>query len=177
MTIDLIEMIGNLSRSLFSVERLLTGLAYLIGLVFFMVALMKLRKVAAAGRGSQEKMIIPLAYFLGGAILLYIPTSLNMLSNTVFGVGNILQYTKYNPYDLYASIRVLIQVAGLIWFIRGTVLVVHASDPGVQHGAKGLAFLFAGVLAINFESTTSFLATVMNFIVSTSASIKSNQGY
>ncbi|MCC5013747.1 MULTISPECIES: type IV secretion protein IcmC [Legionella] len=163
---DLITMIGNLSRSLFPVQHLLSGGAYLLGIVFFMTAISKLRKIGdhRANSSSQEKMFVPLAYIIGGSALLFLPSTVQNLSNTTFGTGNVLQYANYNPYDIYSSMGLIIQTAGLIWFIRGCVLLVTASEPGVQQGGKGLAFLFAGVLAMNFENTTAFLATVMGKI-------------
>ena len=59
---------------------------------------------------------------------------------------------------------IIIRIAGLIWFVRGAVLLTHASNPGSQSqdGLKGFLFLFAGILAVNFDNTVSVLATIMN---------------
>ncbi len=170
---DIVAMIGNLSRSLFPVQHLITGLAYLIGILFFMIALVKLKKIGEAAGRSQEKIFVPLAYFLGGAALVFIPKAVTLLANTTFGVSNVLSYTNYNPYNFYSAMGLLIQTAGIIWFIRGCVLLVSASNPGVQHGPKGLAFLCAGVLAMNFQSTAAFLNTVMTQLQSWTQAIKS----
>lgn len=161
---DLVSMIGNLSRSLFSVQHFISGLAYLLGIVFFYAALTKLKK--AGVHGSHEKLFIPVAYLLGGVALLYFPSTLAVLSNTTFGTGNILQYSSYNPYNIYSSMGLLIRTIGGIWFVRGCVLLVHASEPGVQHGPKGLVFLCAGILAINFDNTVAFLGNVMSQLAS-----------
>ena len=104
----------------------------------------------------------PVAYFLGGAALIFLPSTLTTISNTAFGYNNVLQYIQYNPYDIYSSISILIQTAGLIWFVRGCVLVVHGSEPGVQEGPKGLAFICAGILAMNMEYTYGALDYLMN---------------
>lgn len=161
---DLVAMIGNLSRSLSSVEALISGLGYLIGILFMMTGMLKLKKIgdARASSGSHEKMFVPVAYFLGGAALIFLPSMLSILSNTTFGMGNVLEYIPYNPYSIYNSMGILIQTAGLIWFVRGCVLLVHGSEPGVQEGPKGLAFVAGGILAMNFEYT---LAGV-NYVVS-----------
>jgi hypothetical protein len=79
------------------------------------------------------------------------------LSNTVFGADNILQYAKYNQFEIYDAMKILIKTAGLIWFVRGCVLLVQSSAPGAQHGPKGLVFLCSGVIAMNFEETVQFL--------------------
>lgn len=175
---DLVTMLGNISQSLFPVQHFISGFAYLLGILFFITAIMKLKKIGGAGgQRSQEKIFVPLAYFLGGAALLFLPSVVTTMSNTAFGVGNILQYTKYNPYDIYSSMSLLIRTAGLIWFVRGCVLLVNASEPGVQHGPKGLAFLCAGVLAMNFENTAGFLNYVINRLETLTITIKNSQGY
>lgn len=175
MNTDLIAIIGNLSQSLLSVQAVVSGLGYLIGILFMIIAISKLKQIGdARARGSgQHKMFVPLAYFMGGAALIFLPSAVNVLSKTTFGSGNVLQYTNYNPYDVYSAMRVIIQTAGLIWFVRGSVLLVHASEPGVQHGPKGLAFIVAGILAMNFEDTIGmtdyFLTKLMSVTANHSA--------
>ena len=161
---DWITMLGNLSRSLINVERLITGGAYVIGIAFFLLALVKLKHVLSAHGASREPMMVPLAYVLAGAVLLYLPSSVVVLSNTTFGPGNILEYAKWDPYNVISSMETLIKVAGLIWFVRGSVLLAGASEPGVQHGPKGLAFLVAGVLSINYETTAAVLSYLVDAI-------------
>jgi hypothetical protein len=107
-------------------------------------------------------MFVPLAYLIGGGALLYLPTTLVVVSNTTFGENTVLQYGAVNPYDIYNSMKLVISTAGLLWFVRGCVMLVHASEPGVKDGPKGLAFLFGGVLAMNFESTGDALNYMLN---------------
>lgn len=161
---DLVTMIGNLGRSLFEVQALITSFGYILGIVFIMVAISKGKEVAEApGQGSK---FIPLAYLGMGAALLYLPSALESFSNTLFGSSSILQYTTpYNPYDIYSSMRLLIQTAGLLWFVRGCVLMAHSSHPGEQHGPKGLVFIISGILAMNFEATIGWLNYVMNSLM------------
>ena len=176
--IDIVAMLGNISRSLFPIQHLITGLAYLIGVVFFMIAIGKFKKIGeSGGRHSQEKMFVPLAFLLGGALLVFLPSGVNLLENTTFGAGNVLSYSNYNPYNIYSSMGLIIQTAGVIWFIRGCVLLVGASNPGVKHGSKGLAFLCAGILAVNFQGTAAFLNTVMGQLQSLTMTIKTSQGF
>lgn len=167
MDTDFVKMIGNISQSLLPVQALISGLGYLIGLLFMITAITKLKKIgdARARGGSQEKMFVPIAYILGAVALVYLPSTVNVLSNTAFGLGNILQYTQYNPYNIYSAMRIVVQTAGLIWFVRGCVLLVHASEPGVQEGPKGLIFLFAGILAINFDRTIGMVNYTLDNLI------------
>lgn len=174
-SIDLVTMLGNLSQSLYPLQRFISGGAYILGILFFITALTKLKTIG--GGHSQEKTFAPMMYFMFGAALLYLPTAISSLANTAFGVGNVLTYTDYNRANIFSSMGLIIRTAGLLWFVRGTVLVAHASQPGAQDGPKGLVFLVAGVLAMNFDNTIAMINSVLSHIIAWSLSVKSSQGY
>ena len=56
----------------------------------------------------------------------------------------------------------VIQTAGIIWFMRGCVLLVQGSNPSKQEGAKGMTFIGAGILAMNFQYTIGIVNYAMN---------------
>lgn len=176
---DIILMIGNLSQSLIPVQNFLAGAAYMTGFLFCIHAIFKLKDMASSTVSSHSsvKSIIPIAYLLGGAALIYLPSAMTTMSNTFFGTGNILQYAAYNPYSINNAMRIVIQTVGILWFIRGCILLVHSSEPGFHHGAKGLAFLCAGILAMNFQNTTTFLSSLMEYLAQITVTIKKYQGY
>ncbi|MDP3561499.1 MAG: type IV secretion protein IcmC [Legionellaceae bacterium] len=162
--VDLIQMLGNLSTSLPSVDYLLGGLSYLLGLVFYLHSIHKFKEIFTEGGNSQTKMIVPIAYFLAGSGLFFLPTMIDVFSYTLFGSGyNILAYSSVSTYDIYNSMAVLIQTAGFIWFLRGCVLLAHASHPeqgqegSKGHGPKGFLFIVASLFAINIHSTVNML--------------------
>lgn len=166
-SIDLVTIMGNIGRSLVPVESLIAGLGYLIGILFVIAALVKFKKIGASrGHSGKESMFVPVAQLFVGSLLIFLPSTIQVLSNSTFGSGNILQYTPFNPYDIYSSMRLVIQTAGLIWFVRGCVLLVYSSEPGKQEGPKGLTFVIAGVLAMNFEGTYGILNYIMTHLLS-----------
>ena len=177
--IDLIAIIGNISRSLYPLQHLITGGAYILGILFFITALSKLSKIAdaRAQSSSQEKIYTPLMYLLFGSALLYLPSALNLMANTAFGVGNVLTYIDYNPNNIYSSMGLLIRTAGILWFVRGCVLVAHSSEPGTQDGPKGLVFIVAGILSMNFDNTVAMMNTIMGNVAHWSAQLKESQGF
>jgi hypothetical protein len=178
MNIDLITMYGNLSQSLGPVQNLIKWGAGALGVVFIVIALFKLKEVTTHGhKSSNEKMIGPIMYFLMGAVLLYLPTGIEVLSNTAFGVGNIMSYSPIGKIDVRDSVILLIRTIGLIWFVRGCVLIAHVSEPGNKHGLKGLLFLIAGVFAINYEGSAALLNWFMQGLIDATKSIKSRAGY
>lgn len=178
-TSDLITIIGNLSHSLYPVQHLITGGAYILGILFFFTAISKFRKIGdyRAQSSSHEKMYAPIMYMVFGAMLLYLPSAMTVMANTTFGAGNVLTYSSYNPSNIFSSMGLVIQTAGILWFVRGSILVVQSSQPGTQHGPKGLAFIFAGILAMNFDNTIAMLNYAMGNISSWTMALKSSQGY
>ncbi|MFI4919524.1 MAG: type IV secretion protein IcmC [Legionellales bacterium] len=178
MNTDLVTILSNLSQSLGPVQHLITGGAYLMGLFFVFSALTKFYKMASSGHSSQEKLMSPILYLVIGAALVFLPTALQVANNTVFGVGNVLSYTPTTgTTSIYASMSPLIHTAGILWFVRGCSLIVHAGDAGEHHGPKGLAFLCAGIFAMNFEATVSSLNSSLSYFVSATMSFKSSVGF
>lgn len=178
-TIDLVTILGNVSQSLLPVQRFLTGGAYLLGILFCISALLKFKSIGdkRANSSSQEKMFVPIMYLTFGAFLLYLPTAISVLANTAFGADNVLTYVKYNKTDIYSAMGVLIRTAGVLWFIRGSVLLAHASEPGTQEGPKGLVFLCAGILSVNFDNTIAAINSIVSHLIAWTLSIKASQGF
>ena len=165
-------MIGNVSQSLVSVQRFISASAYFLGILFIMTGVMKLRGLSHSREhsSSKERMMGPTMYLFFGSMLLFLPTAIDMASTTAFGTDNILRYSVYKKFDIYNSMGIVIKTAGLIWFVRGCVLLAHSSESGAEDGPKGLAFLCAGIFAVNFQSTIGilnyFMTKLLNFTLS-----------
>jgi hypothetical protein len=171
---DLVTILGNLSQSLFPVQQLISGFAYVVGILFFSIALFKLHKIgdSRSQSSSHEKMLVPMLYMVVGAALIYLPSTLEVMANTAFGSDNILAYGSFNRFDIYSTMGLLIQTAGLIWFVRGTILITQATHPGAKkEGAKGLVFIIAGILAMNFNNTIAITNAIINYLTTATMSI------
>lgn len=177
--IDLVTILGNLSQSLYPVQRLISGGAYLLGILFVMKALGKLKKIGdhRAQSSSQEKMFTPMMYLAFGTALIYLPTIMKTMANTAFGVGNVLTYTPPPTPNIYSSIGLIVRTAGILWFVRGCVLVAHASEPGTQEGPKGMLFIIAGIFAMNFDNTIAVINYILGQFVKWTLAVKASQGY
>lgn len=110
-------MLYNLSQSLLSVQSLLVGLAYMIGIVFFYVGFERLLAIADFRPQSHSgvRMVTPVAYFFCGAALFYSPSMLHTLALTLFGAGNAIAYSSPAPYNVVASMKIIIRTVGLLW--------------------------------------------------------------
>lgn len=178
-SVDIITILGNISHSLYPLQKLITGGAYVLGVLFVLSAIAKIRKIAdkRAQSSSQEKVYTPMMYMLFGMALIYLPTALDTMANTAFGVGNVLTYSNYNAADINSIVGVFVRTAGIIWFIRGSVLVAHSSNPGTKDGPKGLVFIVAGILAMNFDNTIAMVNASLEYLIRWTISVKSSQGY
>lgn len=171
---DITSIINHLGGSIDPVTSAITALSFLIGFMMIWKAIKKMKTIAdsRARYTGGGRVFIPVAYFLGGAALFFLPTMLSIAKNTVFGAGSPLAYGSWIEQlkEQYGNssyvVTRMVQLAGLIWFVRGIVLLVYGSEPGVQHGSKGLAFVAAGVLAVNVSYTYSALSKVVNYVVS-----------
>src|SRR3990167_794337 len=161
-TNNLVQIIISLSHSLGPILHLISGMAYILGILFVMMGISKFYASSGAPRGrGGENAFVPMAYVVGGVVLLYTPSTFQSLSATVFGAESPLQYASLNPVNIVSAIILLIQTAGLVWFVRGCVLLIVSSQPGVQEGPKGMVFIIAGILAMNFETTAAVLSTLL----------------
>lgn len=164
---DLVTMLGNLSQSLQSVTYLIGGFSYLSGIILFLSGLMRLKKAYGSVGQSHESPLKAVAFILAGAALFFLPTTIHVVSNTIFGSTSVLQYAQVNKNDLLQSVGILIQTAGLIWFIRGCIMVLHANkSSGQDEGVRGFFFLCAGVMAINFSLTMGAVDYIINQLLS-----------
>lgn len=175
---DFVQMLVNLSTNMPSVIRLLAAFAYLTGVMFIIAGVLHLKNIGSGG-ASQQGPAVGLAYFVGGTVLLFLPSAVAAISNSTFGSSNVLQYAPVNALDINGAMTLVVQTAGLIWFIRGVSLLVSASHPGGKgkSGSKGMVFLFAGVLALNFQMTVSVLDTLIGELSALSIKVKNIFGY
>ena len=169
---DIVTMIGNLSRSLESVDYLVAAMSYLIGLVMIISGIMKLKKVALSGGRGQDHYMGTIGLIAAGAALLFLPTTIHVMSYTLFGSQNILSYANYNSMDIFQSMGILIKTVGLIWFVRGCVMLVHAGEPGEDNALKGLVFMIFGIFAMNFVVTLSYVSSIVSYLITISISYK-----
>ncbi|MDP3559597.1 MAG: type IV secretion protein IcmC [Legionellaceae bacterium] len=152
---DWAQALGNLANSMGAVRTLIYVFTFILGLFFGYWGLICLKKHADSK--GQEPLMVPLAYLFFAGVFISLPYTLSILSNTFYGNSSILQYGSVPPFDTKKALRIILQTMGIIWVVRGCALIAHASEPGVQHGPKGFAFLFGGILAFNFTGTLATL--------------------
>ncbi|KTC68114.1 IcmC (DotE) [Legionella birminghamensis] len=167
------SIFNNLAANLLPVERLVTGAAYLIGIAFAFKAIYSLKVYGEARTmmSSNTSIKEPVMYIMVAAILIYFPTGLDIMLNTTFGSSNILQYAPMDSQNqaldtlfgtgsaVGQSLSLLIQVIGVIAFVRGWVLIARSASQGQPPGGtgKGLMHVFGGILAMNIVATLEMI--------------------
>ncbi len=164
-----VDILSNIASNMESVQRMISGAAYLIGLAFAFKAIYSLKKYCEqrSMMSNETNIKDPLAHLLVAGILIYLPTGIQMMLVTTFGQPNILAYAPISSNNssldvlfgqdsaVGASLSIIIQTIGLIAFIRGWVLVARSASQGQPPGGtgKGLVHVFGGILAMNIVGT------------------------
>lgn len=161
-----ISILKNVAQNLLPVQKLVSGAAYVLGLGFFIKAVLSLKSLGesrgmmSGGHSSAKE---PLIYFIVASAFLYLPSAISTLLVTTFGSSNILQYADANyksgslqtlfgsGSEVGQSLAIIIQTIGLIAFVRGWILIARSGSQGQQPGnaGKGLVHIFGGIVAMN----------------------------
>lgn len=163
------SILSNVAASLIPIENLLTGAAYLIGILFAIKAIMTLKthgeqRSSMSGTGNMKEAGM---YMFVAGMLVYYPTAFQALMNSTFGYQNVLSYGSVNSSTPWLSnifgtdslagstLTTIIQIIGLFAFIRGWILIARASAQGQTPGTtgKGVMHVFGGILAMNIIGT------------------------
>jgi intracellular multiplication protein IcmC len=168
-----VDILNNLANSLAPIERLITGGAYVMGCAFLFKAIYSLKVYGEARTMMSNNASIkePVVYLMIGVILIYFPTSFEIFMQSSFGYQNVLQYAPVSSNNqaldtLFGNgsvvgrpLSMLIQVIGLVAFVRGWVLVARSASQGQPPGGtgKGLIHVFGGILAINIVGTINMI--------------------
>jgi len=125
----------------------------------------EMRTMMASQTGLKE----PLTYLLVAAMFIYFPTGFALLMNTSFGYSSVLQYSDWpggisgeNVQTYYALFKV-VQVVGVIAFVRGWLMLARGAGQGSPPGSfgKGMTHVVAGVLAMNIVGTAQVVSNTL----------------
>lgn len=184
-TSDLPTVLRNLRRVIKPLTVLILACSFTMGVFFILKGILMMKKfgVIAHGQAQPGDLGGPLTYLIIGAILLYLPTSTDILMNSIFGstksifgggginyqeLGTgqtLLGYTGSSTLerqwaDLANTLVLFIQLLGFLSFLKGWLIMSKIATPGgSQQGgvAKGLTHIIGGVVAINFVGVVKIL--------------------
>ena len=155
--VNVATMIENFKVALPSLMRLITALAYVIGMFFVIRGIMMLKEHGesrthqSSDRGHLKGGLIMIAV---GAALLYLPSSVQTGMSTFWTNPTPLAYVaqQNDPWsELIQACFLVIQLIGTIAFIRGLIMLTHLSQHGGHQGTfgKAMAHIVGGILLID----------------------------
>lgn len=166
------DMLTNIASQLPNVMRMVTAIAYVLGIYFVVYGLMKLKEFGEARTmmSSQHHLKGPLIAMAVGTFLLYLPTAVQTSLSTFWAQPNPYGYTENT--GLYSGVMsnalLIIQLFGTIAFIRGLVILSHAGDQQGGQGSvgKGLTHIIGGAFCINIYQLVQMVFTTLGISVS-----------
>ena len=164
------QMLINLGESLPAIYRMVTGAAYVIGIGFAVAALyhLKIYGELRTMMSSQTGLKQPMMYLFVAAIFIFLPTGFAMVMSSTFGYANVLSYQQWPTRSGYPISREaivvlqLIQLIGIISFIKGWILIQRSSSQQQQGGfGKGLVHVMGGIFAANIVGTAVIVSNTL----------------
>lgn len=167
---DFQTVLQNLSGSFPGIWRLLTATAYVLGFFFAFKAIYTL-KVYGESRtmmSSHASIKGPILNLLAATMLIFIPTGYDMINFTIFRQTGILNYNQGGigslSQDSVMIIQGIVQIVGLIAFIRGWILLAKSGDQGSQPIlGKAFTHIIGGVLGINIALVQQMISNTLGF--------------
>ena len=190
--IDVATVLSNLRQIINPIIVLVLTISFLGGVYMFFRGLGMLKQfgMPLTQMSRPGEFAGPMVYIVVGAFLIYLPTSTDVVTTTIFGEagGSIFsgdtadvglvgraseELVGYLPgsvveqwADITDTIVYFIQMIGFIAFVRGWFIISKAGNPGVQPGSisKGIIHIVGGILAVNF---IPFMRAIGNTIFGT----------
>ena len=165
-TYDITVIMTNLANILDPAMVFACILSYVLGVYFVVHGIMMFKSFAMplTQMSKSGELSGPVMYLIVGGVLMYIPSTTDVLTNTFFGVGSqhiwnhgpslenmysgssgnaslvLLGYTtgsgvQGNWSQLVNTLVLYMEFIGFIAFMRGWVIIVHAGQPGAQQGS------------------------------------------
>lgn len=156
----------------------LYALSYTIGFVLVITALFKLKEYSVTSSsmyGESGLITRALAYFIAGAMLIYLPSALDVGTGTLLadnGDNSLFSYATiknkgYGYEELVSPVIDIVKIVGLLAFIRGWVMLSKIGNQ--QHKGvmfKGIMHLIGGILAVNIIGVYTIFARVLGRLFS-----------
>lgn len=149
------DMINRIATQIPNLMRMVTAIGYVLGMYFIFYSLMKFKQFGEQRTmmSAQHHLKEPLTYLVVGALLLYLPSSVQVGMSTFWADPSPYGYLEdQDQWSQFINNCILVvQLVGTIAFIRGLVILSHT---GGQHGgqgqfARGVTHIIGGLFCIN----------------------------
>lgn len=165
--VDAQSMLVNFAATAPNLMRLVTAVAYVLGTFFMIAGIIKLKHMGEMRTMMSHEHSVkgPLLLLMVGAMLIYLPTTVQIGMSTFWTNPNPFGYDiEGNQWmEFFNVIIIIMQLIGVIAFIRGLIMMAHLGGGGGHQGgfAKAITHIIAGILLINlFQFVQVVLSTL-----------------
>jgi intracellular multiplication protein IcmC len=167
-------MLFNLQQSLGGIWTMLMASCWMLGVITFTLGMLKLKKFGqmTVFMSTHAEIVGPIVRIIIGTLLLYTPFSINIVLSSLWGQGagqlgepgqegtmqgyKMIAESDTSAQALMFPVFSMVQVIGLVAFIRGMMKMTKVGEQGTQGNIQsGLMLVFGGVMAINIVATTN----------------------
>ena len=170
---DIPQVLQNLNVQLNWVWRALIAASYVIGIWLVGMGFLKLNQYGKVTvfMMAQVHFSGPLMMIVVGSVLVALPATMDSVLMTIWAQGgrdSIMSWPGLSSaawWQTAGLVVPMIQVIGLLSFIRGWMQLAKAGGQGNQPGtvSKGVLHVLGGILAINFVGTVETLRATLGF--------------
>jgi intracellular multiplication protein IcmC len=183
---DIQAVLTNISNIIVPLTALTLTISFMTGVFFIFQGLMALKNagqnIGTATQSQTGEMSGPMMKLLIGAILIYLPSSTDTLSNSLFNTGSslfgsgsisyqnlgvgstLLGYGGGNSFgqqwaSLANTLVLYIQFIGLLSMLKGWFILAESAGHNAQQGtvAKGFTHVIGGIIAMNFVTAITVI--------------------
>lgn len=160
------DMLQKIADQLPFLMRMVTAIAYVMGMYFIFWGILKLKQYGEmrTQMAAEHSLKGPMMYIIVGALLLYLPSSVQMGLSTFWSTPS--PYGYLNEPDQWADVIkdgfLVLQLFGTIAFIRGLVILSHLgghAQPGTF--GKGVTHVIGGLFCINMYQFVQVILTTL----------------
>ncbi len=164
---DLTLMLNNLMIQSIAIFDLLIAFCYLAGACFLVKGMYEFKTYGEqrTSMSQQTTIRVPITHVLVGLSLLYAPSMISIMSNSIMGQPTVI-LAYFDPAyagadgtwaEVETAVVTLLQICGLVAFIRG-FFMLSQTQTGPNGGVgKGLTHIFAGLLLLNLPTFMQIL--------------------
>ncbi len=158
-------MLKRIAAQIPNLMRMVTAIAYVMGMFFMISGIIKLKHFGEmrTQMSVEHSLKGPLIFLAIGALLLYLPSSVQIGMSTFWTNPNPYGYLKQqNEWkDLIDTCFTIVQFVGVVAFIRGLLILTHIGGHHGQQGtlSRGLTHIIGGIFCINIYQ---FIQVIMN---------------
>jgi intracellular multiplication protein IcmC len=168
------EMLETFSTNVPMLMRLVTAFAYVMGMYFIFAGILKLKHFGEARTmmSHEHSLKGPIIFLIVGTALLYLPSAVEVGMTTFWSVPCPYCYLEENDQwtSFLSNIFIVMQLFGVIAFIRGLVILSHmGGHGGHQQGTFGRAMthIIGGIFCINIYQFVQVILVTFGFMAGT----------